>query len=81
MDQLRQGIGLKSYGQYNPLTEYQQEGLRLFEEMIGEIEYETTRLLMKSEIRQNLQRKQATADGKGQNPSKPSKSKKSKVKK
>jgi len=81
MDQLRQGIGLKSYGQYNPLTEYQQEGLRLFEEMIGEIEYETTRLIMKSEIRQNLQRKQATADGKGQKPSKPSKNKMNKSKK
>lgn len=65
MDQLRQGIGLRSYGQFNPLTEYQQEGFDLFEEMIGEIEYEVTRLLMKSQIRQNLQREQATASGKG----------------
>lgn len=68
MDQLRQGIGLRSYGQFNPLTEYQQEGFTLFEEMIGEIEYEATRLLMKSQIRQNLQREQATADGKGKQP-------------
>ncbi|MFL2076297.1 preprotein translocase subunit SecA [Marinilactibacillus psychrotolerans] len=60
MDQLRQGIGLRSYGQFNPLTEYQQEGFTLFEDMIGEIEYEVTRLLMKSQIRQNLQREQAT---------------------
>ncbi|GEK90482.1 preprotein translocase subunit SecA [Alkalibacterium kapii] len=59
MDQLRQGIGLRSYGQFNPLTEYQQEGFTLFEEMIGEIEYEVTRLLMKSQIRQNLEREQA----------------------
>lgn len=65
MDQLRQGIGLRSYGQDNPLTEYQQEGYRLFEEMIGEIDYEVTRLLMKSQIRQNLQREEATAGGKG----------------
>ena len=63
MDQLRQGIGLRSYGQFNPLTEYQQEGFTLFEEMIGEIEYEVTRLLMKSQIRQNLQREQATPNG------------------
>ncbi|MER2063130.1 MAG: preprotein translocase subunit SecA, partial [Alkalibacterium sp.] len=59
MDQLRQGIGLRSYGQFNPLTEYQQEGFTLFEEMIGEIEHDVTRLLMKSQIRQNLQREQA----------------------
>lgn len=59
MDQLRQGIGLRSYGQSNPLTEYQQEGFRLFEEMIFEIDYEITRLLMQSEIRQNLDREQA----------------------
>ena len=60
MDQLRQGIGLRSYGQFNPLTEYQQEGFMLFEEMIGEVEHDVTRLLMKSQIRQNLQREQAT---------------------
>ncbi len=61
MDQLRQGIGLRSYGQSDPLIEYQQEGYRLFEEMIGDIEYEITRLLMKSQIRQNLEREQAKA--------------------
>ncbi|HLQ75564.1 MAG TPA: preprotein translocase subunit SecA [Alloiococcus sp.] len=71
MDQLRQGIGLRSYGQFNPLTEYQQEGFRLFNEMIGEIEYEITRLLMKSQIRQNLQREQATAAGKGKKSRRP----------
>jgi preprotein translocase subunit SecA len=61
MDQLRQGIGLRSYGQADPLVEYQQEGHRLFEEMIADIEYEVTRLLMKSQIRQNLEREQAKA--------------------
>ncbi|WP_051237908.1 preprotein translocase subunit SecA [Lacticigenium naphthae] len=59
MDQLRQGIGLRSYGQTNPLTEYQQEGFKLFEEMIAAIDFEVTRLLMKSQIRQNLQREQS----------------------
>jgi Preprotein translocase subunit SecA (ATPase, RNA helicase) len=59
MDQLRQGIGLRSYGQSDPLIEYQQEGYRLFEEMIADIEYEVTRLLLKSRIRQNLEREQA----------------------
>ncbi|WP_132981262.1 preprotein translocase subunit SecA [Pediococcus pentosaceus] len=56
MDQLRQSVGLRGYGQLNPLVEYQQEGYRMFNEMITDIEYETTRLFMKSEIRQNLQR-------------------------
>ena len=59
MEQLRQGIGLRSYGQSDPLIEYQQEGYRLFEEMIANIEYEITRLLLKSKIRQNLEREQA----------------------
>lgn len=59
MEQLRQGIGLRSYGQSDPLIEYQQEGYRLFEEMIAGIEYEVTRLLLKSKIRQNLEREQA----------------------
>ena len=58
MEQLRQGIGLRAYGQSNPLVEYQAEGFKLFEEMIASIDYEVTRLLMKSQIRQNLKREQ-----------------------
>jgi preprotein translocase subunit SecA len=56
MDQLRQSIGLRGYGQLNPLVEYQSEGFRMFEEMIADIEYDVTRLFMKAEIRQNMQR-------------------------
>ena len=56
MDQLRQSVGLRGYVQLNPLVEYQQEGYRMFNEMVTDIEYETTRLFMKSEIRQNLER-------------------------
>ncbi|BDZ30087.1 preprotein translocase subunit SecA [Lactiplantibacillus sp. WILCCON 0030] len=56
MDQLRQSIGLRGYGQLNPLVEYQRDGYRMFEEMIADIDYDTTRLFMKSEIRQNIQR-------------------------
>ena len=58
MDQLRQSIGLRAYGQNNPLVEYQTEGYEMFEAMVGAIEYEVTRLFMKSEIRQNVQREQ-----------------------
>ncbi|WP_341779495.1 preprotein translocase subunit SecA [Levilactobacillus sp. HBUAS70063] len=56
MDQLRQSIGLRGYGQLNPLVEYQQEGFRMFGEMISDIDYDATRLFMKSEIRQNITR-------------------------
>ena len=56
MDQLRQSIGLRGYGQLNPLVEYQSDGFRMFEQMIGDIEYDVTRLFMKAEIRQNIKR-------------------------
>lgn len=58
MDQLRQGIGLRAYGQSNPLVEYQSEAFNLFEEMIAAIDYDVTRFLMKAQIRQNLKREQ-----------------------
>ncbi|MCZ2491721.1 preprotein translocase subunit SecA [Dellaglioa carnosa] len=56
MDQLRQSIGLRGYGQLNPLVEYQSDGFRMFEEVVGTIEFEVTRLFMKAEIRQNIKR-------------------------
>ena len=56
MDQLRQSIGLRGYGQLNPLVEYQSDAFRMFEQMIGDIEYDVTRLFMKAEIRQNIKR-------------------------
>ena len=56
MDQFRQSVGLRGYGQLNPLVEYQTAGYHMFEQMIADIEYETTRLFMKSEIRQNVTR-------------------------
>ncbi|MGM0217909.1 preprotein translocase subunit SecA [Enterococcus sp. AZ126] len=68
MDQLRQSVGLRAYGQNNPLVEYQTEGYNMFEEMIGAIEFEVTRLFMKSEIRQNVQREQV-AQGEAVHPS------------
>ncbi|MBM6615657.1 preprotein translocase subunit SecA [Desemzia sp. RIT804] len=61
MDQLRQGIGLRAYGQSNPLVEYQTEAFNLFEEMIAAIDYDVTRFLMKAQIRQNLKREQVSA--------------------
>ena len=58
MDQLRQSVGLRGYAQIDPLTEYQTEGYERFQQMIAAIGYDVTRILMKSQIRQNLQREQ-----------------------
>ena len=58
MDQLREGVGLRGYAQIDPLTEYQTEGFNRFQQMIAAIDYDVTRILMKSQIRQNLQREQ-----------------------
>jgi preprotein translocase subunit SecA len=39
MDQLRQSVGLRAYGQNNPLVEYQTEGYKMFEDLVGAIEF------------------------------------------
>ncbi len=64
MDQLRQGIHLRAYGQNDPLREYQMEGFNMFEAMIEGIEEETAKYIMKAEIRQNLQREAVAKDTK-----------------
>lgn len=54
LDRLRQGVGLRGYGQLNPLVEYQNEAFANFNRMIADIEYDATRTFMKAEIRTNL---------------------------
>src|SRR5699024_10291531 len=56
MDQLRQGIHLRAYGQNDPLQEYRMEGFAMFEEMVANIEDEVGRYIMQAEIRDNLER-------------------------
>jgi preprotein translocase subunit SecA len=60
MDVLRQGIGLRGYGQRNPLQEYATEAFRLFEDMIGTIKLEVAKLLFRVQVQQQqpLERKQ-----------------------
>ena len=58
MDALRQGIHLRSYGQINPLHEYQSEGFEMFNRLIERIEDDVTRYILRAEIRQNLQREE-----------------------
>ena len=58
MDHLKEGIGLRSYAQTDPLVAYTREGFNLFDEMLSIINKETTLYLLKAEIKQNLERKQ-----------------------
>ena len=58
MDHLKEGIGLRSYAQNNPLVENTNEGFQLFDEMLDTINREITKYLLKAEIKQNLERKE-----------------------
>lgn len=50
LDQLRNAVGLRGYAQNNPVVEYQAEGFRMFNDMIGSIEFDVIRLMMKAQI-------------------------------
>lgn len=67
MDQLRQGIHLRAYGQIDPLREYQSEGFAMFEAMVIAIEEDVAKYIMKAEIRNNLEREEV-AKGQAVNP-------------
>lgn len=67
MDQLRQGIHLRAYGQNDPLREYQNEGFAMFEAMIEAIEDDVAKYAMKAEIKNNLEREEV-AKGQAVNP-------------
>ena len=58
MDHLKEGIGLRSYAQTNPLVAYTNEGFQLFDDMLEKIKQETIQYLLKAEITQNLERKE-----------------------
>ena len=51
LDQLRQGIGLRAYGQKDPKQEFKKEAFGLFEKLLDTIKYETTRVLMLVQIK------------------------------
>ena len=67
MEQLRQGIHLRAYAQTDPLHEYEQEGFRMFNEMIEAIKGDVAKFAMKAEIRSNLEREEV-AKGQAVNP-------------
>ena len=68
LDQLRNAVGLRGYAQNNPIVEYQSEGFKMFQDMVGAIEYDVTRTMMKAQIheqsRENVnERVSTTATG------------------
>ena len=58
MDDLKQGIGLRAYGQHDPVIAYKEEGYQMFEAMINAIREETVRRLFAMQVRpaQQVQR-------------------------
>ncbi len=63
MEHLKEGIGLRGYGQVNPVQAYTMEGFELFEDLLTRIDNQIATFLLNAEIRQNVTRKQ-TLDGK-----------------
>ena len=61
MDELRRGMGLRSYGQHDPFATYRMEGFAMFDEMVENIRQDTAKMLVAAQIRTNngeaLQRK------------------------
>ena len=68
MEHLKEGIGLRGYGQVNPVQAYTMEGFELFDEFLNRIDKQTATFLLNAEIRQNVTRKQtlegSASDGK-----------------
>lgn len=58
MEHLREGIGLRGYGQTSPIQAYTLEGYELFDELMASIESKISIYLLKAEVRQNTERKQ-----------------------
>jgi len=69
LDDLREGIGLRGYGQRDPLVEYKAESFNLFEKLMAGIDYEITRRIFKIQVQMQPQEQQPvqsvplTADG------------------
>lgn len=75
MEHLKEGIGLRGYGQVNPVQAYTMEGFELFDEFLSRIDNQIAQFLLNAEIRQNIERKQTlsgkASDGKEKEKSAP----------
>ncbi|MBS8078499.1 preprotein translocase subunit SecA [Streptococcus suis] len=62
LDQLRNAVSLRGYAQNNPIVEYQSEAFTMFNDMIGAIEFEVTRLMMKAQIHDNIEHERTSQE-------------------
>ncbi|HHY13527.1 MAG TPA: preprotein translocase subunit SecA, partial [Thermoanaerobacterales bacterium] len=62
MDQLKQGIGLRAYGQKDPVLEYKFEGYEMFQSMVSSIHEDIIRLLFKYRLKSKPKRKQTVKE-------------------
>lgn len=62
MDQLREGIGLRAYGQRDPVIEYKMEGFDMFQDMIDNIQRDTLRYLFRVQLKKAPEREQRTVN-------------------
>ena len=66
MDELKNGIGLRAYGQKNPVVQYRMEGFDMFDEMINDIKIEVVKILLHVQRKGNARRTQTvTITGEG----------------
>ena len=63
MEHLKEGVGLRGYGQVNPVQVYTMEGFEMFDNLLNKIDNDIALFLLKAEVRQNVERKQ-TLEGK-----------------
>lgn len=70
MDELKEGIGLRAYGQKDPLIEYQIEGHALFDNMMESIKEDTIRTLFRVELKKEEQEKEPSFQNQGHSISK-----------
>lgn len=62
LDQLRNAVSLRGYAQNNPVVEYQSEAFTMFNDMIGAIEFDVTRLMMKAQIHDKIERERTSQE-------------------
>ena len=61
MDDLREGIGLRAYGQKDPLMEYKYEGYEAFQNMVASIREEVVRLLQRVQLKEKPERRKVAS--------------------
>ena len=59
MDELKDGIGLRAYGQKDPVVQYRMEGFDMFDQMISSIKLDVTRALLHARKRENINRQES----------------------